>query len=460
MEGAGGGVGGGALAVAGEEVAGLVGELAADFAAFAFDAGDAHVVVAGGLVAHPGDGGGFGPLLDGNAFGAGDGAASDGSGVGGDAGGELVGQQTVAGVEGEELIDGAFEVFDVFDLFGGAAAASGFELALVGGVGSLEGKLVAVGGDALGGGVDAAGETFAALDLDDEPVGAVRLDAAREGCIAGREEGPAGRDTEDLASGGEDVAGLGVGADFEGVFCHGGEAIEWAAGGASWYCFGAELGHVLRSMEHVFGKDFLMAQLGRVADPARFMAAIGAIDLLNDDDPKRTSLEGRPVGYELYFSVHLFRRVVELAPGASEALMLAARSQHICRWMIPREDYAMDRAGYLKWRSDLKKFHASRAASVLEAQGYDAATVERVKQLNLKQNLKTDPECQTLEDGLCLVFLEKQFAEFSAKTDEEKMVGILRKSWGKMSPAGQAAALALPMGPEQLALVQRALAGE
>ncbi len=212
-------------------------------------------------------------------------------------------------------------------------------------------------------------------------------------------------------------------------------------------------------METLLDKDLVAAQLGRVADPARFLAAIGTFDLLNDDDPNRATLEGRPVGYEVFFSAHLFRRVLELDPEASEALMLAARSQHLCRWMIPREDYALDRAGYLKWRSDLKKFHASRAASALESHSYDLATVERVRELNLKQNLKSDPECQTLEDGLCLVFLEKQFADFSAKTDEEKMVGILSKTWGKMSPAGRAAALALPMGPEQLALVRKALAG-
>ncbi len=203
-----------------------------------------------------------------------------------------------------------------------------------------------------------------------------------------------------------------------------------------------------------------MAQLGRVADRERFLAAIGAIDLLNDDDPTRTTLEGQPVGYELFFSVNLFRQVIELAPDASEALMLAARGQHICRWMIPREDYPMDRAGYLKWRADLKQFHARRTADVLEANGYDAAVVERVRDLNLKKSIKSDPECQTLEDALCLVFLEKQFAQFSEKTDEDKMVGILRKTWGKMSEAGQAAALSLPLAGEPLRLVQKALNGD
>jgi hypothetical protein len=38
-------------------------------------------------------------------------------------------------------------------------------------------------------------------------------------------------------------------------------------------------------------------------------------------------------------------------------------------------------------------------------------------------------------------------------------VGILRKTWGKMGEGGRAAALALPLGPEEAALVGKALAG-
>lgn len=37
------------------------------------------------------------------------------------------------------------------------------------------------------------------------------------------------------------------------------------------------------------------------------------------------------------------------------------------------------------------------------------------------------------------------------------MVDILRKSWGKMSEKGRAAALTLPLGPEEARLVGKAL---
>ena len=55
------------------------------------------------------------------------------------------------------------------------------------------------------------------------------------------------------------------------------------------------------------------------------------------------------------------------------------------------------------------------------------------------------------------MFLQFEFAPFSAKTEPEKMVEILRKTWGKMSTAAREQALALPLGPAELDLVKRAL---
>lgn len=210
-------------------------------------------------------------------------------------------------------------------------------------------------------------------------------------------------------------------------------------------------------MNETFDQKLIDAQVDRLVDAGRFQATLAAIDSLNNEDPNRAELGGQDVGYELYFGVQLFARVLDLAADASEALMLAARSQHICRWTSPRSDYPMDRAGYLKWRAELKVFHARKAAEVLEEKGYDAETIERVKSLNLKKNLRSDVECQVLEDALCVVFLEKQFAKFSEKTDEEKMISILQKTWGKMSEAGRSLALTLHLGDEQKRLVEKAL---
>lgn len=189
----------------------------------------------------------------------------------------------------------------------------------------------------------------------------------------------------------------------------------------------------------------------------RFQAAIRAFDDANAHDPNHEPHEGVPHPREWLYARRLTDWVLRLAPGASEALRLAARCQHLCRWEIPRNSYPADRPGYLRWRRDLQQFHARRSAEILTASGYDPATIERVRNLNLKANLAADPECQILEDALCLVFLEFQLADLARRTDEEKLVNALRKSWGKMSAAGRAAAADVRLGEREAALLARAL---
>jgi hypothetical protein len=63
-----------------------------------------------------------------------------------------------------------------------------------------------------------------------------------------------------------------------------------------------------------------------------------------------------------------------------------------------------------------------------------------------------------LEDALCLVFLEHQFAQLASKTDAEKMIGVLQKSWSKMTPEGRKRALGLSYSADQRGLLERALA--
>ena len=59
----------------------------------------------------------------------------------------------------------------------------------------------------------------------------------------------------------------------------------------------------------------------------------------------------------------------------------------------------MDRVGYLKWRAELKKFHAQKSAGILAEAGYDAEMIERVQALNLKKNLGRDPETRYTTNG-------------------------------------------------------------
>jgi hypothetical protein len=199
--------------------------------------------------------------------------------------------------------------------------------------------------------------------------------------------------------------------------------------------------------------------MGRVERSKRFREAIRRIDVENAQDPHSTKWEGQDIPYQLFYSQRLSEWVQRLCPNASEAVMIAARAQHISRWRIPRSNYPMTRAGYLKWRTDLKKYHAQKSADILEEIGYDPATIARVQALNLKKDLSCDPETQVLEDALCLVTLEHQLDDLMRKTKHEKLVSILRKTWRKMSPAGQEAALRLPYPKANRELIEEALSG-
>jgi len=192
----------------------------------------------------------------------------------------------------------------------------------------------------------------------------------------------------------------------------------------------------------------------------RLEAALAAFDDANAEDPNRIEAEGLQWPKELLYARQMTRWLERFAPDASEALQLAARCQHIRRWEIPRDSYPRDRVGYLKWRTELKQMHARIAGEILETAGYDEAMIARVQSLLKKAHLKSDPEAQTLEDVVCLVFLENWFADFSKQHEADKVVDIVAKTWKKMSPAGHRAALALAedLPHDARALVERALA--
>jgi hypothetical protein len=192
-------------------------------------------------------------------------------------------------------------------------------------------------------------------------------------------------------------------------------------------------------------------------DRVQFDAAIRRFDEENGRDPNIVLVDGGSHPRELVYAQWLTDWVLRLCPNASEALRLAARSQHICRWTIPRDSYPMTRAGYLQWRAELKKFHAQKAGDILREMGYSEETIRRVQDLNQKKGFPQDDECRVLEDALCLVFLERQFADLAAKSSDEKMVNALQKSWKKMTPAAQAEALKLQFGPRERALLEKAL---
>lgn len=191
-----------------------------------------------------------------------------------------------------------------------------------------------------------------------------------------------------------------------------------------------------------------------------FETALARIDAANSEDPNIVVVDGTPRPAELVYSERMSAALERFIPDAGDELKLAARAQHLRRWTIPRNSYPMDRAGYHRWRAELKRKHAEWASALLSACKLPEETIARVASLIRKEGLKTDADAQALEDVVCHVFLQHYAAEFAVKHDRGKMLAILRKTWGKMSDAGQKAALALPLEPEVRALVEDALSDE
>ena len=191
---------------------------------------------------------------------------------------------------------------------------------------------------------------------------------------------------------------------------------------------------------------------------ARFDRAIERFDAANREDPNREVADGVQQPKELLYARRMTASLTQFCPDAPEAVRLAACCQHIRRWTIPRTDYPDGRDGYRRWRTDLARFHASTAAAILRDVGYDDAMVARVESLLRKERLKTNPDVQLLEDVICLVFLRHYLSDFASTQEEERLLGVLRKTWPKMSDDGRRSALALDLTPDLRALVARAVA--
>jgi len=196
----------------------------------------------------------------------------------------------------------------------------------------------------------------------------------------------------------------------------------------------------------------------------RLERAFALFDAANAEDPRLDQDGTETVPRELLYSRRMSDMLERFAPEASDAVKLAVRAQHIRRWMVPRDSYPMDRAGYLRWRTGLYSFHADTAGQLLKQAGYDDEAIERVKTAVAKRGLKTNPETQFLEDVADLVFLEHYMLEFAGHNpdySEEKWLDIIRKTWRKMSDRAQKFALSgeIRLPEPLLPLITSAVAG-
>lgn len=181
-----------------------------------------------------------------------------------------------------------------------------------------------------------------------------------------------------------------------------------------------------------------------MTDSQKFQRAIDLFDAANAADPNQEMLDGKAIPKELLYAQRMSKMLERFAPDAVDAMKLAVRGQHLERWKIPRSNFPMDRTGYLMWRTSLYKYHAETAGRLMKEAGYDDATIARVQSAIGKRGIKVNPETQMLEDMAGLVFIEHYMLGFAGQHpeyDEAKWIGIIRKTWKKLSAQAREFAL-------------------
>jgi len=192
----------------------------------------------------------------------------------------------------------------------------------------------------------------------------------------------------------------------------------------------------------------------------RLTAVIADIDAANAQDPRHDSVAGTSRPREVVYSERMSECLPRLYPDASEALRIAARAQHICRWQIPRQKYPLGREGYNAWRGACRDHHAALTSAIMRRHGYAENEIAQVAKIIRKEQLKRDPESQALENVVAVVFVEHYLDAFVAEHkdyDDAKLVDILKKTLRKMDATGHAAALALPLPAATVRLIDMAL---
>jgi hypothetical protein len=189
----------------------------------------------------------------------------------------------------------------------------------------------------------------------------------------------------------------------------------------------------------------------------RLERALAAIDAANSADPNTVVIDGEARPKELVHADRMTHWLGVLDPAASDAQVLAARAHHIRRWVSPRSTYPAGRAGYHRWRRDQRERQALEVGEILEAVGYEPPLIERVQAIVAKQGLGRDPDVQTHEDALCLVFLEQQFDQVAEQLGDDHTVQVVRRTARKMSPAGLAAAATIDFSERGARILAEAL---
>ena len=191
---------------------------------------------------------------------------------------------------------------------------------------------------------------------------------------------------------------------------------------------------------------------------SQLQQVFSAIDAINAQDPNSTLIDNSEQPNELLYGQYMSACLNQYWPDANERLQIAVRAQHIKRWHLKRTEFDTGKAGYLKWRKELGKYHAQLTKGLMLENNYSEADAEQTACIIRKEKLKSNDDSQTLEDVACLVFLSHYFDAFAAKHTEEKIIRIVQLTWRKMSARGHEIALSLTLPDHLAAIVGKALA--
>ncbi|MDD7987076.1 DUF4202 domain-containing protein [Lentisphaera marina] len=190
---------------------------------------------------------------------------------------------------------------------------------------------------------------------------------------------------------------------------------------------------------------------------ADFQKAVSLIIAKNQLDPDKKIIDGKEVGANFLYSQYMGEWQEKLYPHVDDSIKLAARAQHICRWELKRNDFPDGKAGYFKWRTSLAKLHAEILSEIMKECAFLDEDIARAAEACQKKNFKNNQDSQCVEDCACMVFLNYYFDDFIAKHSDEKLIGIVGKTWGKMSEKAHEAALKLDLSEKALSIVKAAL---
>jgi len=176
--------------------------------------------------------------------------------------------------------------------------------------------------------------------------------------------------------------------------------------------------------------------IGNNMNQDRFKQVIHLIDAVNNEDPNKEIVDNREWPKERLYSDRMSTMLERFNPSANELLKIAVHGQHIQRWKSLRSDYPIGKQGYHQWRTNLYTFHANSVADLMIKAGYQPGEVEQVKDAVGKKAIKRNANSQLVEDVASLVFIEYYMLAFVQKNpqySEEKWIGIILKTWNKMS---------------------------